>query len=195
MQEEQSDTEKERKASSAEELFRESFKWEIRGTEKVPLLYDQVPCFKPSERDATQTETFRDPPDLLQGFISVSSGALKDLARHLQIFHHGGSQISGQLVSQCSEDIRNRKKSWRLKSFAYFCTWSTVWLQKPASVNLDHTVSGSCYANPNVRTNQSYRVNNFRPASFSECFHLSKAISLHRQVFQTVLHYFKLKLH
>lgn len=36
---------KERKASSEEELFRESFRLETRGTEKISLLYNRAPCF------------------------------------------------------------------------------------------------------------------------------------------------------
>lgn len=69
---------------------------------------------------------------------------------------------------------------------AFFCTWSTARLQRPASLHTDHPVFGSSHANANVRTSRPHRVNNFRSASFSEPCPLSETVSLHGQIFQTV---------
>lgn len=124
---------------------------------------------------------------LLQGFSSVSSGVLKDLARLLQIFFSwGGVSDLRTIGASMYWGYQERKRVLDTQVIAYFCTWSTVWLQKPASLSIDHPVSGSSHANTNVRTSQPHRFNNFRSASFSECCPLSKAISLHTQVFQTV---------
>lgn len=53
---------------------------------------------------------------LLQGFTCVSSDALKDLARLLQIFSSWGEH----LVPQFTEGIMNRRDSYRLKSSLTF---------------------------------------------------------------------------
>lgn len=54
-----------------------------------------------------------------------------------------------------------------------------------ALLSREHPVSGSSHANANARLSRTHRANDFRSASFTECCPWGKAVSLHRQVFQT----------
>lgn len=103
-----------------------------------------------------------------------------------RFFSSGGQSDVRTFGASMYWRYQEQKRVLETQVIAYFCTWSRVWLQTPASLSVDHPVSSSSHANTNVRTSQPHRVNNFRSASFPECCPLSKAISLRRQVFQTV---------
>lgn len=94
--------------------------------------------------------------------------------------------MGGALGASMYWGYHEQKRLLQTQVITYFCFWSTAWFQKTASLSTEHPVSNSSHANTNVRTRKLQRVNNFRSTSFTECCPFGEAISLHRQVFQTV---------